>query len=73
MWTYRTLVRIFPGIANVVGGELDGLLIERRQELFGKGDFRHDVLLEGGVQGSVEVGIQFGGGDVVDARKVGWK
>lgn len=45
----------------MVGCELDGLLVQRGQELFGKGDFRHDVLLKGGVEGGVEVGIQFGG------------
>jgi hypothetical protein len=48
---YGTLVGVFPGIADVVRGELDRLLVEGCKELLGEGDFRHDVFLERGVEG----------------------
>lgn len=37
----------------MVGGQLNGPLVERGQEGFGEGDFGHDGLLEAGVEGIV--------------------
>ena len=50
MFTYGTLAGIFSRVADVVCRQLDGPLVQRGQEGFGKGDFGHDDLLEAGVQ-----------------------
>ena len=41
---------IFSWIANVVGGEFDGFLVEGGEEGFGEGDFGHDVFVVAGVE-----------------------
>ena len=48
--TYRTLPTPLPRIANMIRRQLDGSLVGGGKELFGKGNFRHDDALEGGVE-----------------------
>ena len=48
--TYRTLVGILLWVANMVGGQLDRLLVQSGQEDLCEIDFRHDRPLETTVQ-----------------------
>lgn len=69
--TYRRLIGILLGIADMVRGKLDGPLVEGGQEGLGKGDFAHDVTLEAGVETVVLEVRQFAGcWDVPSGRGV---
>lgn len=48
-------------VGDVVGGELDGFLVESGEKGLGKGNFGHDVFLKGRVEG----GLVDGGGGIV--------
>jgi len=52
-WTYRALVRILPGIADMVGRELDWLPVQRGQEGLCEGHLGHYGALEAAVQSVV--------------------
>lgn len=41
---YGTLIRVLSGIADMVGRQLDGFLVNRHQERLGEGKLAHDVL-----------------------------
>lgn len=48
--SYGTLVRVLLGIADVVGRQLDGPLVQGGQEALCEGHFGHDRSLETAVQ-----------------------
>lgn len=48
--TYGTLVRVLLWVADMVGRQLDGLLVQSGQEYLCEVDFRHDRPLESSVQ-----------------------
>lgn len=58
---YGTLIGILPGIADMVGGEFDGPLVDGGEELLGEGDFGHDGFGKGRVE-------SFRGGLVVERQ-----
>lgn len=46
LYTYGTLAGVLSWVADMVGRELDGSLVDSGQERLGEGDFAHDVFLE---------------------------